>query len=146
MVTPESPASPLDLLEQIQKAQNAQDLEGFLDCFAEDYHSEQPIHPDRTFTGSTQVRKNWSAVFKGVPDFHAELLRTCLAGDTVWAEWEWKGTPVEGGSLWMRGVTLFGVRDGRLAWGRLYMEPVQEPQGGIEENVRKMTSGFNSSK
>ena len=146
MVEHESPTGPLELLERLQKAQNAQDLEGFLDCFAEDYYSEQPVHPDRTFSGSTQVRKNWSAVFQSVPDFHAEILRTCSAGDTVWAEWEWKGTPVEGGPLWMRGVTLFGVRQGRLVWGRLYMEPVQEPQGGIEENVRKMTSGFSSRK
>jgi len=146
MVAHESPTSHLELLERLQKAQNAQNLEGFLECFAEDYYSEQPIHPDRTFTGSMQVRKNWSAVFQSVPDFHAEILRTCSAGDTVWVEWEWKGTPLEGGSLWMRGVTLFGVREGRLVWGRLYMEPVQEPQGGIEENVRRMSSGFNSPK
>ena len=37
----------------------------------------------------------------------------------MWAEWEWKGTPVEGGSLWMRGVTLFGIREGRLVAARI---------------------------
>ena len=50
------------------------DLDAFLACFQDDYESEQPAHPDRAFRGREQVRRNWSAVFDGVPDFRAELL------------------------------------------------------------------------
>jgi hypothetical protein len=32
--------------------------------------------PGRAFVGSQQVRRNWAEVFAGVPDFHAELLRS----------------------------------------------------------------------
>jgi hypothetical protein len=39
----------------------------------------------------------------------------------------------------MAGVILFGVREGRIMWGRLYMEPVEEGGEGIDEAVRGMT-------
>jgi hypothetical protein len=46
------------------------------------------VHPGRAFVGSQQVRRNWAEVFAGVPDFHAELLRSARQGDTGWAEWQ----------------------------------------------------------
>jgi hypothetical protein len=39
----------------------------------------------------------------------------------------------------MAGVTLFGVRDGRIVWGRLYMEPVEEDGEDIDEAVQSIT-------
>ena len=54
---------------RLRDAMNAHDLQVFLDCFHEDYGSEQPAHPGRGFGGREQVRANWSAVFAGVPDF-----------------------------------------------------------------------------
>ena len=53
-----------DLLERLLDAQNRHDLDVFVVCFHDDYRSEQPIHPDRTFIGSGQVRETWSAVFR----------------------------------------------------------------------------------
>jgi hypothetical protein len=41
----------------------------------------------------------------------------------------------------MAGVTLFGVREGRIVWGRLYMETVEEDGEDIDEAVRSMTGG-----
>ena len=75
------------LLEQLQQALNAHNLEAFVACFAPDYQSAQPIHPERAFQGAEQVRKNWTKIFQDVPDIHAELLRLAIDGDTVWAEW-----------------------------------------------------------
>jgi hypothetical protein len=72
------------------------------------------------------MRTNWSQIFGAVPDIHAELLRLAEDGDTVWAEWEWSGTQTSGARFWQRGVTIQGVRQGRVVWVRLYMEPVQE--------------------
>ena len=132
-------AGPGTLVERLNAAMNAHDLDAFLACFQDDYESEQPAHPDRAFRGREQVRRNWSAVFDGVPDFRAELLRSAAEGDTVWSEWHWQGTQVGGTVLDMVGVFVCGVREGRISWARLYMEPVEHAGAGIESAVRSMT-------
>jgi len=129
------------VLERLHQAQNQHRLEAFVECFAPDYQSEQPIHPDRTFRGPEQVRKNWSTVFSQMPDFHAELLRATAEDDTVWAEWRWTGTQSDGGQFDWRGVTIFGVQEDQITWARLYLEPVQEAGAGIDGAVRNMTHG-----
>jgi hypothetical protein len=40
----------------------------------------------------------------------------------------------------MAGVIVFGVREDRLAWARLYIEPVERTGEGIEAAVRDMTT------
>ena len=128
-------------LASIQQAMNQQDVEAFLRCFQETYASEQPAHPGRDFRGHAMVRKNWEAIFDGVPDFHAELLRSTPADDLVWTEWHWSGTRTDGSAFEMRGVILWGVEAGRIAWGRLYMEPVVQDEIGIAGMINAMTSG-----
>jgi ketosteroid isomerase-like protein len=117
---------------------NKHDVAAFLACFDPDYRSEQPAHPNRGFGGREQVEKNWTALFSGIPDFHAELVGTGADGDTVWAEWRWSGTRADEPSFDMRGVTLFGVEGGRIAWGRLYMEEVEAVGEDIDETVRRL--------
>ncbi len=119
---------------------NAHDVDAFVACFAEDYDSVQPAHPDRAFRGCEQVRANWSAIFAGVPDFRADLLRADAVGDTAWSEWRWEGTQTAGERLDMAGVIVFGVRDGRIAWARLYVEPVERTGAGIDAAVSDMTA------
>jgi hypothetical protein len=129
-----------DVLERLRDAQNRHDLDSFVDCFDPAYRSEQPVHPDRAFTGQEQVRRNWAAVFDGVPDFQAELLGSAQAGDAHWAEWYWHGTRVDGTRLEMRGVTIFGIQHDRIVWGRLYLEDVDRSGGNIDQAVRRMTT------
>jgi hypothetical protein len=124
------------VLEWLQAAMNQHDLEAMLECFDPDYRSEQPLHPNRGFGGKEQVRKNWSAILGSFPDFEAELLGHAASDKTVWSEWRWRAT-----GLNMAGVTLFGVQEGRIVWGRLYMEPVEEGGEGIDEAVRGMSEG-----
>jgi hypothetical protein len=128
------------LVTRLQAAMNAHDVEAFVACFAEEYDSAQPAHPNRAFRGREQVRANWSAVFTGVPDFHADLVRANAVGDTTWSEWHWEGTQTDGGRLDMAGVIIFGVRDERVAWARLYVEPVEQAGAGIDAAVRDMTA------
>jgi hypothetical protein len=97
--------------------------------------------PDRAFHGSEQVHENWSLMFSGVPDFRSEQLRSVVEGDTVWTEWHWSGTHADGMSFAMRGVTIFGVRDAQLVWGRLYMEPVQQTGAGIDAQMQRWAHG-----
>ena len=127
------------VVERLNAAMNAHDLEAFLACFQDDYESEQPAHPDRAFQGRGQVRRNWSSVFDGVPDFRSQLLRSTADGDTIWSEWHWQGTQSDGTRLDMVGVIVCGVSEGRMSWARLYMEPVEEAGAGIESAVRRMT-------
>ncbi|MBA3425438.1 MAG: nuclear transport factor 2 family protein [Rubrobacter sp.] len=122
------------VVERMHGALNRHDLEAFLECFDQDYGSEQPIHPNRGFGGKEQVRKNWSAIFESFPDFEADLLRHASDGGTVWSEWHWTAT-----GLNMAGVILMGVDEDRIVWGRLYMEPVEEGGEDIDEAVQRMT-------
>lgn len=129
-----------DVLERLRDALDRHDLDAFVDCFDSGYRSEQPVHPDRLFTGREQVRRNWAAVFDGVPDIRAELLRSAQAGDAHWAEWYWRGTRADGTPLEMRGVTIFGIQHDRILWGRLYMQDVDRSGGNIEQAVWRMTT------
>jgi hypothetical protein len=94
-----------EVIQRLRDAQSLHDLDAFVACFDPRYRSEQPVHPRRAFVGSRQVRSNWAEVFAGVPDFHAELLRSARQGDIGWAEWHWRGTRTDGTRLDMRGVT-----------------------------------------
>ena len=132
--------SPLAVLARLHAAMNRHDLDAFVACFDPEYESEQPAHPDRRFRGSAQVQRNWSAMFTGVPDFRAETIRSAEAGEEAWVEWHWTGTRADGSRLDARGVCVFGVRSGRIAWGRLYMEDL-EAGAGIEAAVAALARG-----
>jgi ketosteroid isomerase-like protein len=136
-----SDATPAQVVERLHHAMNRHDLRAFLDCFDPDYSSEQPVHPNRGFVGREQVEKNWSALFKGIPDFHAELVASAAEGDTSWSEWHWTGTRAGDAPLDMRGVTLFRIEAGRIVAGRLYMEEAEEAGRDIDETVRSLTEG-----
>jgi ketosteroid isomerase-like protein len=127
------------VVERLHAAMNAHDIEAFVACFEDEYESEQPAHPDRAFRGRDQVRENWSAIFEGVADFKSELIGAGATGETEWSEWRWRGTQSDGTRLDMVGVIVCGVRDGRLSWARLYLEPVEQGGGGIDAAVRRMS-------
>jgi ketosteroid isomerase-like protein len=133
--------NPRSVIERLQHVQNQQDLEAFLDCIDPDYQSEQPVHPNKAFRGREQVRKNWSTIFSGVPNFRSEILCTITDGDAEWTEWHWSGTHANGQPFEMWGVTLFGVRDNRIVWGRLYMEPVEQTSTGIDAQMQNWVHG-----
>jgi ketosteroid isomerase-like protein len=127
------------VLNRLYQATNAHDIDAFVDCFAADYRSDQPVYPNRHFIGAAQVRENWSTIFDSVPDFHASLLRSTIAGDTVWSEWHWTGTKQDGNPLDMAGIMIMGIHAGRIAWGRLYIHDVEQQSAQIDEVVRRMT-------
>jgi ketosteroid isomerase-like protein len=129
---------PRAVLTRLTAAQNAHDLERMLACFDQDYRSEQPLFPARRFQGIAQVRANWSALLKSIPDFHGETVRSAADGDTVFAEIHWTGTKADGMPLDERGVIIAGIRDDRIAWGRLYVDEVESEGADIDAVVRHM--------
>ena len=128
---------PDEMLERLLGATNRHDVDAVVDCFAPDYRNETPAHPSRGFVGREQVRRNWLEIFGHVPDVVAEVLRRAVDGNTVWSEWEMRGTRRDGSAHLMRGVILFGVRDGRASWARFYLEPVHDGGDDVDEAVRR---------
>src|SRR5919112_4501490 len=124
------------VIERMAEALNRHDLHAFLGCFGPNYRSEQPAHPNRGFGGKEQVRKNWSGMFESFPDFEAELLRHGSDGEVVWSEWHWSAT-----GLRMVGVIVMAVKEDRISWARLYMEPVEGAGQDIDEAMRTITGG-----
>jgi hypothetical protein len=132
--------STLSVLQRFQQAVNTHDIEAFIGCFADDYRSAQPAHPDRGFGGKEQVHKNWTALFQSIPDIHADLLDSSVVGSRVWSEWDWRGTRTDGTAFQMAGVVILDIENDRIVSARLYMEPVEVKGAGIDANVRTMTN------
>jgi ketosteroid isomerase-like protein len=128
---------PAAVVHRLERATNEHDLETLVACFAADYRNETPAHPERGFTGQDQVRANWSQIFAAIPDLTCEVVAHAVEGTTVWSEWEHRGTRPDGTPHLMRGVIIFGVEDGAVAWARFYLEPVQAQAGTVDEAVRR---------
>ena len=124
------------VIERLVRALNNHDIEAATKCFDPLYHTEQPVHPDRAYRGREQIHKEWSETFKRMPDFRAKVIRSAAEKDTVWTEWEWSGTLQDKTRIVWVGIAIHGIRENRIAWGRLYMEPVQKPGAGIEGLTR----------
>jgi ketosteroid isomerase-like protein len=127
--------SALAVIERLRQATEDHDLDAIVECFSEDYANETPAHPARGFVGREQVRTNWSRILGAVPDLSASVLRSAVEGDAVWAEWEMRGTRVDGVPHLLRGVIIFGVRDGAITWARFYLEPVDEADADVNAAV-----------
>lgn len=127
-----------DLTAQLIEAMNRHDAQAVAAFFAADYRSEQPLHPNRGFGGSEQVLANWTSVFDGVPDFFAERVAAASAEGVSWSEMRWSGTHRDGSPFLMRGVTVLGVREDKIAWARLYMEPVEQGGSDIDAAVQEL--------
>ena len=122
---------PAAVVGRLLEAVNAHDLDAMVACFTADFVNETPAHPQRSFRGNQQVRRNWTQIFAGVPDLRARVPHAVVDGDTVWTEWDISGTRRDGGAFLMRGVSIFGVTEDRLASVRFYLEPVEETSGDV---------------
>jgi ketosteroid isomerase-like protein len=138
----ESQEGARSVVERFVQAINAHDLEAIVGCFAPDYHDVEPVHPNRQISsGQVEVHKRWGMVLDSLPDFRTEVERVVVDDDTVWIEHDWSGTRADGTRLHLRGVNIFGIRDGQFAWGHIYMETVEEDGIDIEERVRRVAEG-----
>ena len=129
-------SSGLALADRLRDAVNRHDLDAMARCFATDFVNETPAHPARSFRGREQVRKNWAQIFAAVPNLEADLVDIAIHQDTVWTEWEMRGTRLDGVQHLMRGVSIFRVVDDAFASVRFYLEPVEQAGVGIDAAVR----------
>lgn len=132
-------SEPLEVIERLLAAINRHDLDAFVACFAADYRSEQPLHPDRAFQGSDQVRRNWAAVFAGMPDVHWELLDAAVAGERIWIEVRASGTrAADGERVELGGVLIAEVREASIAASRIYFEEIERAGAGIDASITEL--------
>jgi ketosteroid isomerase-like protein len=124
-----------DAVNRLFEATNAHDVESLTRCFAEDYVNETPLHPSRGFRGRNQVSKNWTAIFHGVPDIRAEIVRSAYDGNEAWVECEMSGIRRDGTTHLMRGVIVFQVGSGLMSSARFYLEPVDTEDLSVDEAV-----------
>lgn len=133
------------VVDRLVQAVNGHDLETLVSCFADRYVNETPAHLQRGFTGSDQVRKNWTQILAGVPDIEAAVLRRAHTADRVWTEWEMAGTRSEdGGPFMMRGVVIFEIRSNVIASARFYLEPVEHTSGDVDANTQRVVTNKES--
>jgi len=128
---------PMATIDRLVNATNQHDLESLTACFSEDYQNETPVHPARGFRGRAQVRRNWEQIFAFIPDVRAEVVRSAVDADTVWTEWEMRGTRRDGKASWMRGIIVFGVNGDAIRWARFYLEPVDESDATVDDTIRE---------
>lgn len=130
------------VIDRLVEAVNEHDLEGVVSCFADDYVNETPVHPQRGFRGSDQVRTNWAQIFAGVADMQAAVLRRTEKDHEIWTEWDMSGSRREdGGPFLMRGVVIFGVRGDVISSARFYLEPAEEASGDVDAHTRRVVTG-----
>lgn len=123
-------------------AANRHDLEAMVSQFAEDYRNTTPVHPARSFTGSAQVRKNWTALFAGLPDLTLTVHDAATGPDgKVWMEWSNRGTRPDGFVQQAAGVAIFTLRDDKIAAAQFYLEPVDQDSGDVNQAVREAVHG-----
>jgi len=134
-------SSPRAVVDRLLKATNDHDLDAIVGCFARDYVNETPVHPLRDFTGSEQVRRNWTQILASAPDLVAEVTRCAEDGGTAWTEWQMNGTRPDGTPHLMRGVIIFTARDDRITAARFYLEPVETSSGNVDAAVHAQMTG-----
>ncbi len=120
-------------------ATQRRDLDAMMAEFADDYVNITPNHPARSFSGSAQVRKNWSKLFAGIPDMSVTVLDSATGtGGKVWVEWGSRGTRLDGTAVEQAGVAIFSLRGDHIASVRFYLEPVDQDTGDVNAAVRAM--------
>jgi ketosteroid isomerase-like protein len=127
------------VIDRLVSAINRHDLDGIVEVCHPDIRGEMPAHPARNYVGEDMMRANWAMIFELVPDLEAELTRCSVDGELVWAEWCWSGTEADDSRFERAGVAIHGLRDGRVQWVRLYMQPlVSQPTGAVDAAMQEM--------
>jgi ketosteroid isomerase-like protein len=137
MAQPTLTRDPIAVVQGLRAATNAHDVDGIAACFAADYCNETPLHPARGFHGNDQVRRNWTHILHAIPDLSTDIVACVADGDTVWSEWEQRGTRSDGSPHLMRGVIVFAIREGQIAAARFFLEPVVDTEEGVDVAVAR---------
>jgi hypothetical protein len=139
--TVEHSIQPQEVALRLRDATNAHDVDAIAACFAEDFRNETPAHPARSFVGRDQVRRNWVQILASIPDLAADIVGSATTENTVWTEWEHRGTRPDGSAHLLRGVVILAVSGDLIASARFFLEPVDDDVAGVDEAVQRQLAG-----
>ena len=134
-----SERDPRITVDTMLQAVNDHQLETLAASFDADYINETPSHPERSFRGNAQVKKNWAQIFASIPDVTARVVSSAVDGERAWVELEMSGSKIDGASFLMRGVVIFAVGEDVIRSARFYLEPVEETSGDVDAAVNHVT-------
>ena len=115
-----------DMVGLLERAINDRDLEGLVQLFSADVVVEYPAHPSLTFRGRDQIWRNWAPIMAKLDDFRATVVRSAVDDSSVWVEWLWQGTQVDGSPGDMAGVVIHELEGDQIVHVRFYLEPVDK--------------------
>ena len=117
------PMDPKRLLERMHTALNTRDVTNLLMLLQVDFEQFYPAGSVKETTGREAARQTYEELFEMYPNFRADLKRQAIEGSVIWVEWQWSGSRNDGtqGKLDRRGVMIYGVEEGLIAWSRSYM-------------------------
>lgn len=99
----------------------AEDLDGYMDCFAEDVVLETP---GRTVRGHAEYRPMAEQSFKWAKPKSFDFHHVTVGDDNI-VMCDWTITVErrsDGGEVTWRGMNVCELRDGRIAWWREYYQ------------------------
>lgn len=106
------------LLLAFAEAWNRHDLEGLLALVTEDCIFETAAGSTASGTrhaGKPALRAAFPAAWQSWPDARWQEATHVVAGDRAFSEWTFRGTDRQGGTVELRGVDLFEIREGLIA-------------------------------
>jgi steroid delta-isomerase-like uncharacterized protein len=120
------------------EAWNTHDLDAIIDCTTEDIVMDDPTAFGGVARGQAEVRRFCGDFLQAFPDIHFETgpPYTALEGAGIAVSWRMSGTftndfaipsapkPIAptGRHFSVEGMDLYGFRDGRVCWWRLYYD------------------------
>lgn len=109
----------LALLQAFGDAWNAHDLDGLLALCTDDCIFETaagPLACGARHEGKEALSAAFPAAWRTWPNARwEEATHVVAGGDRAFSEWTFRGTDPKGGTIEVRGVDLFEIRDGRIA-------------------------------
>jgi len=124
-VSSESIQAPLSESEQVVRdffaARNGHDTEKMFALYSEDFKFED-VPFGAVANGKDQYRRMWSQFFGALSDVKFELNSVVASGELVATEWtfsatqtgDFHGVPATGRSFSVRGMSIFGIRQGKV--------------------------------
>ncbi|SLN27579.1 SnoaL-like polyketide cyclase [Roseovarius albus] len=111
----------------VDEIQNGHSLEAIAEVFAEDFIDHTASGGGAFVGGIEGLKQGYAFFLEAFPDLHADVEKLISEGDTVVAyktltathSGEWLGFPASGNRVEFKIISIYKIKDGRLAefWG-----------------------------
>lgn len=113
------------IIKQMQLAQKKHGQESLLTSFISGLQGDHPRYSNRVSRGVKHVCKSGSIRFQNIPDFHAEMPRLVVEGDTASTKYHYFSARHNGMQFDPYRTVIAAIELNQIKWSRYYMKPVQ---------------------